>query len=182
MNLGQIITIKEQTLQIFWTDCCSVTQLCLALCDPMDCSMPGFPVLHYLPKLVQTHVHWLDDAIQPSHPLSNPSLSALSLSQHQGLFQWDGFLHQVAKILELLLQHHSFQWTYSGLISFRIEWFQLLAVQRTLKTPLQHHSSNALILRYSAFFMVQLTSVYDCWKNHSFDYTDLCWQSDISAF
>ena len=134
------------------------------------------------PELAQTHVHRLDDAIQPSHPLSNPSLSALSLSQHQGLSQWVGFLHQVAKILELLLQHHSFQWTYSGLISFRIEWFQLLAVQRTLKTLLQHHSSNALILWYSAFFMVQLTSVYDCWKNHSFDYTDLCWQSDISAF
>ena len=89
--------------------CCSVTQLCLTLCNPMDCSMPGFPVLHHLPKLAQTHVHWISDAIQPSHPLSSPFPPALSLSQHQGLFQWVSSLHQVAKVLELQPRHQSFQ-------------------------------------------------------------------------
>ena len=87
---------------------CSVTQLCLILCDPMDCSMPGFPVLHYLPEFTQIHVHGVGDTIQPSYPLSPPSPRALNLSQHQGLFQWDGSLHQVAKVLELQLQHQSF--------------------------------------------------------------------------
>ena len=88
--------------------CCSVTQLCLILCDPMDCSMPGFPVLHYLPEFTQIHVHGVGDTIQPSYPLSPPSPRALNLFQHQGLFQWDGSLHQVAKVLELQLQHQSF--------------------------------------------------------------------------
>ena len=88
---------------------CSVTQLCLTLCNPMDCSMPGFPVLHYLPKLAQTHVHWISDAIQPSHPLSSPFPPALSLSQHHGLFQWVSSLYQVAKVLELQPWHQSFQ-------------------------------------------------------------------------
>ena len=87
MNLGQIITIKEQTLQIFWTDCCSVTQLCLALCNPMDCSTPGFLVLRQSSEFAQTHVHRVGDAIQPSHPLSSPSPPTFYLSQHQGLFQ-----------------------------------------------------------------------------------------------
>ena len=75
----------------------------------MDCSTPGFSVLHHLPELAQTHVHPVDDAIQSSHPLSSPSLPALDLSQHQGLFQCDSSLHQVAKVLELQLQHRSFQ-------------------------------------------------------------------------
>ena len=74
------------------------------LCNPMDYSMPGFPVLHHLPELAQIHIHWLGDTIQPSHPLTSPSLPAFSLSQHQGLFQWVGSSHQVAKVLELLLQ------------------------------------------------------------------------------
>ena len=84
--------------------CCSVTNLCLTLFDPMDCSTPGFPVLHYLPEFAQTHVDWVHDAIQPSHPLSSPSPPALNLSQHQGLFQWVGSSRQVAKVLELQLQ------------------------------------------------------------------------------
>ena len=86
----------------------SVTQSCLVLCDPMDCSTPGFPVLHQLPELAQTHVDWVSDAIQLSHPLSSPS-SDFNLSQHQGLFQWISSPHQVAKVLELQLQHQSFQ-------------------------------------------------------------------------
>ena len=75
--------------------CCSVAQSCLTLCDPVDCSTPGFPV-HQLPELAQTHVHWVGDAIQPSHPLSSPSPPALNLSQHRGLFQWVSSSHQVA--------------------------------------------------------------------------------------
>ena len=75
----------------------SVAQSCPTLCDPMDCSRPGFPVLHQLPELTQTHVHWVSDAIQPSHPLSSPSPPAFNLSQHQGLFKWVSSLHQVAK-------------------------------------------------------------------------------------
>ena len=78
----------------------SVAQSCLTLCDPMDCSMPGFPVLHQLPKLAQTHSNWVSDAIQPSHPLSSPSPPAFNLSLHQGLFQWVNSSHQVAKVLE----------------------------------------------------------------------------------
>ena len=89
---------------------CSVAKLCPTLCNPMNCSMPGFTVLHYLPELGQTHVHWVSDAIQPSHPLSPSSPPALNLCQHQGLFQWVTSLYQVAKVLELQLQHQSFQW------------------------------------------------------------------------
>ena len=87
----------------------SVTQSCLTLCHPMDCSMPGFPVHHQLPELAQTHVHQVGDAIQPSHPLSSLSPPAVNLSQHQGLFQWPSSSHQVAKVLEFQLQHHSLQ-------------------------------------------------------------------------
>ena len=87
--------------------CCSVAKSPASLYDPMDCSTPGFPVLHYLPEFSQTHVYWVGDAVQTSHPLL-PSSLTLNLSQHQGLFQWVGSLHQVAKVLEL--QHQSFQW------------------------------------------------------------------------
>ena len=125
---------------------------------------------------IQTHVHRVDDAIQPSHPLSSPSPSAFNLSQHQGLCQWVSSSHQVAKVLEFQLQHQSSN-EYSGLVSFRIDWFDLLAVQRTLKSFLQHYSSKASILQCSDFFTVQLSqSIHDYWKNHSFDYIDLCQQ------
>ena len=91
--------------------CSSVTQSCLTLCDPVDCSMPGFPVHHQLPEFTQTHVHRVSDAIQPSHSLSPASPPAFNLSQHQGLFQWVSSLHQVATVLKFQLQHQSFQWT-----------------------------------------------------------------------
>ena len=123
----------------------------------MNCSIPGLLVLHYLLEFVQTHVHWVGDAIQPCHPLSSPSPPALNLSQHQGLFQWVGFLHQVAKLLEL--QHQSFQWTFR-VDFFRINCFDLLTVQGTLKSLLQHHSSKVSILQHSAFFIVQLSHPY----------------------
>ena len=89
----------------------SVTQSCLTLCDPMNRSTPGLPGHHQLPESTQTHVHWVGDAIQPSHPLSSPFPPALSLSQHQGLFHWVSSSHQVAKGLEFWLQNQSYQWT-----------------------------------------------------------------------
>ena len=89
-----------------------VAPSCLTLCDSVDCSMPGLPVHHQLPELAQTHVHWADDAIQPSHPLSSPSPLAFNLLQHQGLFQRVSSSHQVAKVLEFQLQHQSFQWLF----------------------------------------------------------------------
>ena len=137
----------------------SVAQSCLTLCDPMDCSMPGLPVHHQLLEFTQTHVHWVSDAIQPSHSLSSPLPPAFNLSQHQDLFKWVGYSHQVAK-------YSSFSFNispsneYSGLTSFRTDRFDLLAVQRTLKSLLQHHSSKASILQRSAFFIVQLSHPY----------------------
>ena len=122
--------------------------------------MPGFPVLHQLLELAQTHVHQVSDAIQPSHPLLSPSPSTFNLSQHQGLFQW----------LTVLCIRWPNYWRfsfsispsneYSGLISFRMDWLDLLAVQGTLKSLLQHHSSKASILQHSAFFIVQLSHPY----------------------
>ena len=82
------------------------------LCSPMDCSTQGFPVLHQLPEFTQTHIHWVSDAMQPSHPLSSPSPPALNLSQHQGLFQWVGSSNHGAKVLEFQPQHQSFQWMF----------------------------------------------------------------------
>ena len=108
----------------------------------MHCSMPGFPVCHQLPELAQTHVHWVGDTIQPSQPLFSPSPPVFNLSQHQGLFQWVSSLHQVAKVLELQhLMNILISNEYSGMISFRIDWFDLLAVQGTLKSLLQPHTS-----------------------------------------
>ena len=127
--------------------------------QPMGCSMPGFRVHHQLPQLAQTHVHRVSNVIQPSHPLSSPSPPAFNLSQHQGLFQWVSSLHQVAKVFEFQLQHKFFQWIF-GLISFMMDWLDLLAVQGTLKSLLQHHSSKASVLQCSAFFMVQLSHPY----------------------
>ena len=139
----------------------SVAQSCLMLCNPMDCSTPGLPVYYQLLELAQTHVHWVGDAIQPSHPLSSASPPAFNLSQHQGLFQLISFSHQVAKVLEFQLQHQSFQWIFRTDFLIRIDWLDLLAVQGTLKSLLQHHhSSKASILCHSAFFIVQLLHPY----------------------
>ena len=90
----------------------SVAQSCPTLCDPMNRSMPGLPVHHQLPEFTQTHVHWVSDAIQPSHPMSSPSPPTFNLSKHQGLFKWVSSSHQVAKILEFPLHHPSFQWIF----------------------------------------------------------------------
>ena len=121
------------------------------LCDPMNCSTPGFPVHHQLPELAQTHVHWISDAIQLSYPLSSPS--AFSLCQHQGRIRWPKYWSLSFNI--------SPSNEYSGLISFRMDWLDLLEVQGTLKRLLQHHISKASILQRSAFFMAKLTSRHD---------------------
>ena len=110
-------------------------------------------------EFAQTHVPWVSDAIQPSHPLLSPSPPAPNPSQHQGLFQWVSSSHQVAKVLEFQLHHQSFQWT-PGTDSFRMDWLDLLAVQKTLKNLLQHCSSKAPIFWCSAFFIVQLSYPY----------------------
>ena len=127
------------------------------LCNPMDCSMPGFPVYHQLPELTQTHVHRVRDAIQSPYPLSSPSPPAISLSQHQGLIE------SVLHIRWPKYWSFSFNTSpsneYSGLISFRIDCLDFLAVQGTLKS-LQYRSSKASILLPSAFFIVQLSHPY----------------------
>ena len=138
----------------------SVTQLCPTLCSPMNRSMQGLPVHHQLQEFTQTHVHRLSDAIQPSHPLSSPSPPAPNPSQHQSLFQGVNFLRM----------RWPKYWSFSfsiipskeipGLISFRMDWLDLLAIQGTLKSLLQHHSAKASILWHSAFFTVQLLHPY----------------------
>ena len=126
----------------------------------MDCSTPGLPVHHQFPEPTQTYVHWVSDAIQPSHPLSTPSPPAFSLSQNQGLFKWVLSSHQVAK-------YWNFSFSISpsnehpGLISFRMDWLDLLAVQGTLKNLFQHHSSKASIL----WLETKLVLNKICWGN-----------------
>ena len=137
----------------------SVTQSCPTLWDPMNCSTPGLPVHHQLPEFTQTYVHRVCDAIQPSHPRSSPSPPAPNPSQNQSF----------SNELTLLMRWPKY-WSFSfsiipskeipGLISFRMDWLDLLAVQGTLKSLLQIHSSKASILRHSAFFTVQLSHPY----------------------
>ena len=148
----------------------------------MDCSMPGLPVHHQLLELTQTHVHGVGDAIQPSHPLSSPSPPAFNLFPHQGLFQWVSSLHQVAKAWVFQLQHQSFQWIFRT--DFLWDWLVWSPCsprdsQESSPTP-QFKSINFLTLSF--FYSSTLTSIHDHWKNNSLDKTDLCWQSNISAF
>ena len=138
---------------------CSVDKSCLTLCNPMDCSIPGFPVLCYLPEFSQTHVHWVDDAIQPSHP-PHPLLLLPTIFPTTRVFSNESALSIMWPKYWSFSLSVSPSNEYSGLISFRIDWFDLLAVQGTLKSLLQHHSSKASILWHSAFFMVQLSHPY----------------------
>ena len=135
----------------------SLSRVCLW--EPMNPSTPGLPVHHQLPELTQTHVYRVDDAIEPSHPLSSPSPPAPNPSQHQGIFQWVNSSHEVAKVLEFQLYMIPFK-EIPDLISFRMDWLDLLAVQGTLKSLLQYHNSKASILQHSAFFTVQLSHPY----------------------
>ena len=137
--------------------CCSVPQSYPTLCDPMDCNTPGFPVLHYLPEFAQTHVHWVGEAIQQSHcslsllPSIFPSIRVSSNESvlHIRRPKYWSFSFGISPSKE-----------YSGLISFRMDWFDLLKVPGTLKNLLQHHSSKASVPQCSAFFMVQLSHSY----------------------
>ena len=158
-----IFTLKAAYIyQCLW--CCSVSKSCLILCNPMNCSTPGFPGLHYLPEFAQTHIHWVGVTIQPSQPLSPPSPLALNLFQWIRIFSIRIFSNESGlgircpKYCSCSFICPSNE--YSRLISFRIDWFDLLSVQGTLKNLLQHHSSKASIPRQSAFFMVQLLHLY----------------------
>ena len=151
--------------------CFSVSQSYPTFCDSMDCSMPALLVPHHLQKFAQVHVLWITDAIQLTHHLSPSFPSAFSLSQGQGLFQWVGSLHQGPKYWSFRISPSI---EYSGLVSFRIAWFDLLGVQGTLKSLLKHKSLKASVLWCPA-----LTPVHEYWKDHSLHYMDLCWQSDV---
>ena len=129
------------------------------LCDPMNHSMPGLSVHHQLLGSTQTHVHWVNEAIQPSYSLSSPSPPALNLSQNQGLFKWVSSLHQGAKVLSFSFNISASN-EHSGLMDFRMNWLDLLAVQGICKRLLQHCSLKASIIRCSAFFIVQLSHPY----------------------
>ena len=131
------------------------------LCDPIDCSTLGFPVLHYLLEFAQTHIHWVGDAVQLSYPLSSPSPPDLSLPSIRVFSSESVLCTRWPKNWSFSFSISSSS-EYSGLISFSMNWFDPLEVQRTLKHLLQHHSSKTSILWCSAFFMVQFTSVHDC--------------------
>ena len=147
----------------------SVTQSCPTLCDPMNLSMPGLPVHHHLPEFTQTHVHRVSNAIQPSHPWSSPSSPAPNSSQHQSLFQWVNSLHEVAKVLEFQLQHHSFQRNprvdllQNGLVGSPCSPRDSQESSPTLQ--FKRINSSALSFLHSP----TLTSIRDHWKYHSLD-------------
>ena len=146
----------------------SVTQSCPTLCDPMDCSTPGLPVHHQLPEFTQTHVHRVGDGIQPSHPLSSPLLLP-SIFPRTRVFSNESALHiRWPKCWSFSFSISSSN-EHPGLFSSRMDWLDLLAVQGTLKSLLQHHSSKVSRFQRSAFFTVQLTSIHDHWKNQSLD-------------
>ena len=148
----------------------------------MNCSTPGLPVHHQLLEFTQTHIHRVSDANQPSHPLLTPSPPAPNPSQHQNLFQWVNSLHEAAKYWSCSFSIFPSK-EIPGLISFRMDWLDLLAVQWTLKSFLQHHSSKASILWHSAFFTVQLSNPYlTTGKTIASTRRTLCWQSNVSAF
>ena len=146
----------------------SVAQSCPTLCDPMNCSTPGFPVHHQLPELTQTHVHWVSDAIQPSHPLLSPSPPAFNLFQHQGPFKWVSSLHQVAKV--------GVSASASVLPMNIQDWFPLDGLVGSPCSPRDSQESspkpwfkriNSLALSF--LYSPTLTSIHNYWKNHSFD-------------
>ena len=169
------------------SSCVSLSSLffsCLVVSDslwPHGLQHARLPCPSPSPELSQTHIHWGSDAVQPSHPLSSLS-PTFNLSQHQGLFQWISSSHQVAKVLEFQLQHQFFQWVIR--IDFLWDWLVWsLCGPRDLKSLLQHYSSKASIIWCSAFFMVQISHPsMTTGNNHSFDYTNLCRQSNVSAF
>ena len=158
----------------------SVIQSCPTLCDPMNCSTPVLPVHHKLLEFTQTHAHWVGDAIQPSHPVF-PFSSCPQALLCIRVFSNESTLHLRWP------KYWSFSFSISpssehpGLISFRMDWVDLLAVQGTLKSPLQHQFKSINFSALSFLHSSTLTSVQDYWKNHSLDQMDLCWPSNVSA-
>ena len=144
--------------------CCSLAKSCPTLFHPMDCSKPGFPIPHHIPEFAQIHVHWISDAIQPSHPLSPSSSSAFNLFQHQGLFQWVSSLHQIAKVLEL--QYQPFQWIFR--VDFLKDWLVWSPCtpgdSQGSFPPLQFESIRSLA--FSLPWGPTLTSIHDYWKSN----------------
>ena len=167
---------------IFCCCCCSVTELCPTVCDLMGCSRPGFPVLHYLLEFAQIHVHWAGGAIQPSHPLL-PLLLLPSTFPSIRVFSNESALHIKCPKYQSHQehQHQSFKWTVS--VDFLSDWLVQSPCsprdsQESSPAP-QFKSINSLALRLPC--SPALTSIHDYWKNDSFDYMALCWQSDVSA-
>ena len=145
----------------------SVTRSCPTLCDPMNRSTPGLPVHHQLPEFTQTRIHWVGDAIQPSHPLLFPSPPAPNPSQHQSLFQWVNSLHEVAKVLDFQLQHHSLQRNpRADLLQNGLVGSPCKDSQESSPTP-QFKSINSSVLSF--LHSPTLTSIHDHRKNHSLD-------------
>ena len=162
---GGLPTMRSQRVRHDWSNLArtvqfsSVSQSCLSLCAPRDCSMPGFPVHHQFLELVQTHFHQVGGAIQPAYPLSSPSPPFFNVSQYQGLFQWVSSSYQVAKYWNFSFSISPSN-EYAGLISFKIDCFDLLSVKGALRSLLQHHSLKVSIFRCSTFFIVQLSHPY----------------------
>ena len=157
-----LTTYNDTSRNMGLLSCFSLAQSCSALWDPRDYSMQAFPVLNYLSEFTQTHIHWVGDAIQPSHPRSSPSPPAPNPSQHQGLFRWVSSLYQVAKVLEFQLQHQSFRWTPRTDL-FRMDWLDLLAAQRTLESSPAPQFKSISSLTLSLLYGPAVTSMHYYW-------------------
>ena len=166
---GRLQSMGSQRLGHNWAFSSGQSLSHVRLCNPMDYSTRGLPVHHQFPEFTQIHVHWVGDAIQPSHPLSSHSPPAFNLAQHQDLLQRVSSLHQVPKVLEFQLQHQSFQWT------LRTDLLQDGLVgspcsprdsQKSSLTP-QFKSINSSVLSF--LYSPTLTSIHGYWKNHSLD-------------
>ena len=153
-NKQKLIVFCVQLFCLFQFKFSSVTQSCLTLWDPMNCSMPGLPVYHQLPEITQTHVHWVGDATQPSHPLPSPSPPAPNSSQHQGLFQWVRSSHEVAKVLEFQLPMNTQNWSPLG-------WAGWTSLQYK---GLSRVFSNTTVQKHQ-FFSAQLSSQSNSQRN-----------------
>ena len=171
---NKIEKLSVRNVLVFF--CCSVAKLCPTLCDPLDCSMPGFPILHHLPEFLQTHVSRVNDTVQPSHPLLSPFPLAFSLFQHQGLFQWVSSSHQVAKVLEL--PHQSFRWIFR--VDFLYNW-----LVGSPCSPRDSQVFSSTTVQKHQFFSTQpstwsISHIHTrLLENHSCEYMDLCQQSDV---
>ena len=158
--------------------CSSIVKSCMKLCNPKNCSIPGFSVHHCLLEFPQTYVQWISDAIKPAHCLFSLSPLALSISQHQGLFQCVSFSHPVAEVLELWLQHKYYLWIFR--FDFLWNWlvWSPCCSRDSQESPApQFKSINSLVL--SLLYGLSLPPTHDYWISHSFDNPDLCQQSKL---